>query len=277
MPDRLERALRALAAPVRTGAGIAHLLRTRRAPRALPALRLGESGACASGGRQEVDGQGPRLVPRPLGASAAVVEGDRSGLRGELGAGPPGGRHGGGVGPGMCVAARSCEDRSGRDRGVARAALPDPGIPSGPGLPATAVGQAGPQDRNLGELLRVVRKGACGAAAGGLLGRVAGLPAGGAGAAEPSAAFDGLISRSATPRQDDRCGVGAVADAPGAEAFPLAAAEAGGATDRGAEAQASEAAQAQPPRRPGLLLRPSGGHQQQGKTRPQKGLRTPVF
>ena len=88
--------------PVRAGAGPAHLLRVHDAARELPALRQGESGARAVGAGQAAGDQGPGLVPRQLGP-AAVVEGDRDGLRSELGPGLPRGRDGGGMGPGTRV------------------------------------------------------------------------------------------------------------------------------------------------------------------------------
>ena len=66
-----------------------------------------------------------------------------------------------------------------------RAPLPDLGVPVGHGPAAASVGGAGAQDHDPGELLRVVRQAALGAAAGGLLGHVEGLPAGGQGAGAP--------------------------------------------------------------------------------------------
>ena len=139
--------------PVRAGAGPANVLRERDAARALPALRQGEGGARAVGAGQAAGDRGPGLVPRQLG-QAAVVEGDRDGLRGELGPGLPRGRDGGGVGPGTRVAGRGYDDRRGRDRVAERASLPDLGVPVGRGLPTAAVGGAGAQDHDLGELLR---------------------------------------------------------------------------------------------------------------------------
>lgn len=45
-----------------------------------------------------------------------VVEGDRGGLQGELGPGPPVGRNNGGMGPGRCLTGGVLDDRRGRDR-----------------------------------------------------------------------------------------------------------------------------------------------------------------
>ena len=244
--------------PVRAGAGPANVLRVRDAARALPALRQGEGGARAVGAGQAAGDRGPGLVPRQLG-QAAVVEGDRDGLRGELGPGLPRGRDGGGVGPGTRVAGRGYDDRRGRDRVAERASLPDLGVPVGRGLPTAAVGGAGAQDHDLGELLHMVRKGALGAAAGGLLGHVEGLPAGGQGAGEPGAARAGPLPHCAEAGQGDRQGAGGRGEAAegarqgaGVEEFALAAAEAAGAADREAGAEAGGAAQAEPAHGAGL-------------------------
>ena len=119
------------------------------------------------------------LVPCRFGP-AVVVAGDCGGLRCELGRSPLCDRDGSGVGSDTSAIGRDYDDRRGRHRVPEQASLPDAGLPARRRPPAAAVGEPRAQHHNTGELFHVVPKATLGALAGGLLGYVAGLPAGGA-------------------------------------------------------------------------------------------------
>ena len=164
---------------LRLRAPVAHPrgLPLRHAPRVLPALRRAGRGPPV-GHRQTPTHRRLRLVPRRVG-QAPVVAGGRRGVPHVLGHRLSGRAHGRRLGP---RAPRPDQHRGHRRRRAIappRATLPDAGLSDRRPLQASAVGRTRTQGRDIGGLLRLVRRRTQRGAVLRVLGHVEALPEGG--------------------------------------------------------------------------------------------------
>ena len=222
-----------LRAPVARPGG----LPLRDAPRVLPALRRQGRGHPV-GHRQAPTDRRLRLVPRRVG-QAPVVAGGRRGVPHVLGHRLSGRAHGRRLGPRAPRPLEHRGHRRGRALAPPRATLPDAGLSDRQPSQASAVGRTRPQGRDAARLLRLARPRSQRGVVLRLLGHVEALPEGGrrprpAGGArarplphhEPFLQSDRRSPRGGGPEARRR-GQGA-----GAQAQPLAPAQASGASHR---------------------------------------------